>query len=152
MRRLSQRLCDPSATALIEFALVCPALLLMGGGLTDFGLMVWTRHRLASAVAQAAAYAFDTGSNVSADAIKAVVQATPPLSAATVDVTGPACYCVSGSPAQLATQNCDTPCSDGTAPGRYVAISATYVYQPLMPLFSRMTDPTVQQSAVVRVQ
>jgi Flp pilus assembly protein TadG len=148
-RRLTRR---RTGSAAVEFALVTPLLLVMCGGLADFGIMLGFRHRLASGVAQGAGYAFNTGANVSAAAVQGVVQATASLPSAAVGVTGPACYCVSGTPAALAALACTNPCPDGTAPGKYVLISGSYSYRSIMPYFSALTSLTIQQSATVRVQ
>ena len=141
-------------TAALEFALVCPVLLLMLGGLSDYALLIWTKNRLADGVAQAAQYAFITGISVTSAGISSVVQNAASLPSAVVNTPSPitACYCVTsaGSPAQV--QTCGQPCPDQSTPGTYVSISATYQYQPLMPLLSLMTSPQISESAFVRLQ
>lgn len=141
-------------TAALEFALVCPVLLLILGGLSDYALLIWAKNRLANGVAQAAQYAFITGINVKSADISSVVQNAASLPSAVVNTPTPvtACYCVTsaGSPAQV--QTCGQPCSDQSIPGTYVSITATYEYQPLMPLLSAMTNPHISESAFVRLQ
>jgi hypothetical protein len=41
---------------------------------------------------------------------------------------------MAGSPAKLATATAGQTCSDGTAPGTYLTISATYVYTQILRL------------------
>ena len=146
-------------TAAVEFALVCALLLALLGGLADFGLMLWSKNRLASGVAAGAQYAFDTWPSVSAGsmtqyeaAIRSVVQGTSSLASVTVGVTPLVCYCISGSPAALASSICQSTCSDGTAPGTYIEISAGYVYHPIMPYYSKVASPTLQETATARLQ
>ena len=143
---------DSGGSSLVEFALICPLLLTIFGGLSDFGLMIWTRHRLASGVTQGAEYAFNTGPNVSEAAIRSTVKLTSALSEALVNVTRPSCYCLGGTPATLSLQNCGSPCADGTLPGQYVNISAGYTYQPMVPFFSNLISPSIEQFATVRIQ
>lgn len=139
-------------TAALEFALVCPVLLLTLGGLSDYALLIWTKNRLADSVAQAAQYAFITGISVTPANITSVVQKAASLASAVVATPILACYCVAavGSPAPQ--QTCGQPCPDQSTPGIYISISATYQYQPLMPLLSAMTGPQVSESAFVRLQ
>lgn len=147
-------------TAAVEFALVSVVLLTMLGGLVDFGLMLWTKNRLAGGVAAGAQYAFDTwptvGSGTMAQyraSIRSVVQATSSLSPVNVTVTPLICYCISGTPATLsASATCKVTCPDGTPPGSYIGIVANYTYHPIMPYYSALANATLQESATARVQ
>lgn len=150
--RWKQLWTSANGSAAVEFALVCPLLLTMCGGLADFGLLLWARHELASGVSQAAGYAFNTGPNVSGSAVANVVNAVSSLSSATVTVTGPACYCISGTPASLSSQTCGNSCADGATPGVYVTLAASYTYQPMLPVFSQLSSYVIQELATVRIQ
>jgi hypothetical protein len=99
------------------------------GHATDYGYREWSRSCLANAVAQGAYYAFLTGPTVSGTAVQVMVQkASSPSGVAVKRVPTVACYCPSGSPAALgsAVGSCTAACPDGTTPGTYLAMSATY--------------------------
>ncbi len=137
--------------AAVEFALLAPVLVSLIGGLTDYGLSLRCEGLLAGAVASGAQYAFVVGSSITATAVKQMVQGSSTLTGISATVTGPALYCVSGSPAALVTAIAGQTCSDGTAPGTYVIISATYVYTQLLPQLSTYMNPTLTQTATVRL-
>jgi Flp pilus assembly protein TadG len=155
---------DRRGLAALEFALVAPMLLLILGGITDFGLIMVGRSRLASGVAQGGQFALLTGAGVSAAAITTNVQngATRAglTETVTVTVTGPACYCVTSTPAALGSKSalsgvntCTATCpANASGPGTFVTIAAKYTYQPLMPLYSLLSNPTVTQTTTVRLQ
>jgi Flp pilus assembly protein TadG len=151
LQRLSS---DRRAVAAVEFAIVAPLLLMIVGGLADFGVMLWRREELAGGVAQGAQYAFTTGTSVAASDVQTIVQKTSALgTAASVSMSGPTCYCTSGSPATKSVQTCGQVCSSSnTAPGSYVTITASYTYQPIMPFFDNLTNTVVRETAFVRVQ
>jgi len=140
-------------------------LLMLLGGVTDFGLVKFGKSQLANGLAQAVQYALLQGAGVSVANIKAMVQAgairagLAPV--VTVTVTGPACYCVKGEPAILVTPStalsgtntCTGTCpSPEVAPGAFVIIAASFVYVPLMPFYSRMANTTVAETVTVRLQ
>jgi Flp pilus assembly protein TadG len=156
---------DTRGVAAIEFAIIAPLLLIMFGGITDFGLLTAGQSQLANAVAQGAQYALSQGPSVTAASVQTVVSAGAARSGlkATVTVVAstPACYCVTGEPAALVTPStaltgsntctgtCPTP---QAAPGAFMTITASYVYQSLMPLYSHLANPTVSQAVTVRLQ
>jgi Flp pilus assembly protein TadG len=161
---------DRRGIAAVEFALVAPALLLMLGGVADFGLMLLGKGQLANGVAQGVQYALMQGpSVVGAGSATTTVQSVVKSAAArsgvtgtvTVNVTGPACYCVSGQPAALqtpswalsGTSTCTGTCTaPATGPGAFLTITASYAYQPLMPLYSELANTTVSETVTVRLQ
>jgi Flp pilus assembly protein TadG len=155
---------DRHGVAALEFALIVPVLLLLLGGVSDFGLLMWGKSELANGIAQGVQYALLTGPSVSAAAVKSAVQNGATRSGVnatvTVNVTGPACYCVSGQPAVLpssstalsSTYTCTGTCpTSGNAPGAYMIITVHYMYQPLMPLYSQLSNPTVAETVTVRL-
>jgi Flp pilus assembly protein TadG len=156
---------DRRGLAAIEFAIVAPMLLLLLGGITDFGLLMAGKSKLANGVAQGADYAMLQGPSVTNANVKAMVQAgalrsglTPTV---TVVVTGPACYCVAGFPAALVTPSaalspsftCTGTCpGQEAAPGAFVVITATYLYPALMPFYSQIANKTVTEAVTVRLK
>jgi Flp pilus assembly protein TadG len=161
----SHRAKDRRGIATVEFALVAPVLLTLLGGVTDFGLMMSGKSQLANGLAQGVQYALLQGASVSAATVQDVVRNGSGRSglSASVDVlvTGPACYCTSGQPAALAASStplsaghtCTSTCPPSGSPsGTYLILSASYVYEPLMPLYSRLANMTVTESVTVRLQ
>jgi Flp pilus assembly protein TadG len=153
MRRcLARAMRDQRGLAGVEFAMLAPVLLLLLGCLSDFALAFWSKGVLASSVAEGAAYAFVAGPSVSASAIQSVVGQKLSLPAAAVTVTGPSCYCVSGTPATSASQACGNPCPNGSTPGTYVTISAQYTYTSLLPLYSHLASPVLVETTTARLK
>ena len=160
MKPVALLLRDRSGVAAVEFALVCTLLLIMLGGITDYGLAILDKSRLANAVAQGVEYAYLHPSSTSSQ-VQTVVQGSSSLTGVTATVTGPVptsgpavCYCIAGTPPALsAAATCSTNCADGSKPGTYVGISATYSYNAILPGFSRLTGTTtITESATARVK
>ena len=157
-------LTDRRGLAAIEFALVAPMLLLMLGGVIDFGLVTVGKSQLGNGIAQGVHYALllgpsVTGTNVSA-IVKAGVGRAGVTEAVTVTVTGPACYCLQGQPVVLVTpsttmsasRTCVGSCPPNAAtPSAYLVITASYVYQPLMPFYSQISTRLISKTVTVRV-
>ena len=139
-----------SGTAAVEFALVMPMLMLLVGGLLEFGWAVWSDSALCNAVSQASYHAFLSGKGVSTNSIVAIAEQASALSGVTATATAPACYCTSGTPAtRTLAASCSTTCADGSSPGVYTTIVAQYS----VPNFeSLLRAPTITETAVVRLQ
>lgn len=141
---------DRRGTAALEFALVMPVLLLLLGGLVEFGWAVWSDSALCNAVSQASYYGFLTGSGVSTSSLVAIAEKASALSDVTATASTPACYCASGTPATPSpATSCTTACADGTYPGTYTTIVAQYSVPTFLPLFP---SPTITESAMVRLK
>jgi Flp pilus assembly protein TadG len=145
---------DRKAVAALEFALVCPLLLILFGGITDYGLALGAKGRLATAVAQGAQYAFLHGTGVTSGQIQAVVQTSSTLSGVIASTPKPpGYYCLEGTPLALTASTDGTACVDGTLAGYYVQIAATYAYPAILPVFSKLATGTVfTESATVRIR
>jgi Flp pilus assembly protein TadG len=139
-------------SAAIEFAIACPVMLVFFGGLVDFGLALWDKSTLANAVAQGAYYAYVTGTSVTSTNVQTMVQSSSGLRNVTATVTGPACYCITGTPLALAAATCNTTCADTTTSGSYVKIVANYTYQSILPVYSHLNNPTLTESAIMRLK
>ena len=139
------------AVAALEFALTAPILLIVLGGTVDFGIANYTRTALANAVSVGAEYALLTGSGVVGNNVKTLVQSSSFVSGVTATVTGPACYCVTGSAPTMSTATCNSACSDGSTAGSYIIISATYTYSGLLSSYSYPSGFTLTESATVRL-
>lgn len=155
---------DRRGVATVEFAIIAPVLLLLLGGIADFGLLMMGKSQLANGVAQGVQYALLIGPSVSSSTVNTVVQTGAARAGLTatvsVQVTGPACYCVSGTPAALdatstamsASFTCTNTCANSTTPGAFMIITASYTSASLMPLYSQLANPTISQSVTVRLQ
>jgi Flp pilus assembly protein TadG len=149
---------DRRATAIMEFAIAAPALLYFLVAASDFGLARWRTICVANAVAQGGYYAFRAGPTVSQSAVKTLVQNASSVSipAANITTTDPTqCYCPSLTPATLGTAqaNCTTTCSDGTSPGNYMTITATYNLKGFFPsLGLTSSGKTISESVTVRLK
>ena len=140
------------ASAAVEFAVATPFLTILLGDAADFGLSQASRAQLSNAVAAGAQYAYNTGSSVTSANIKSLVEKVSGLdvTSLTVTVTGPARYCVTGTGPTMTAQT--SQCSDGSSPGLYAIIAATYTTQGLMNGFMAAASLSTSESATVRIQ
>jgi Flp pilus assembly protein TadG len=160
MKRLRS---DRSGLAALEFSLIAPVLLIVLGGIVDLGLATIGRSRLANGLAQAVQQSLAAGPGISAAAVRTLVQDGARRSGlaepVTVTVSGPACYCISGSPAALGasapispantcTGACPTPAH---GPGAFITITASFTYTPIVPLYSTISSRTVSQTVTARL-
>lgn len=139
--------------AALEFALTMPVLLILLGGLTDFGFALWDKAKLADAVAIGAQYAYlNAGSTTLQQSVQTLVSTASGISSSTLSVTAtaPASYCLAGTPPALASST--MPCTDGTAPGKYMTITASYPYPAILPAYSMLVGKTLTESTTVRIQ
>jgi len=150
MRFLKPARRNRAGTAAVEFALVAPVLLLLLGGLLEFGWAVWSDSALCNAVSQASYHAFLSGSNVSTSSLVTIAEKGSALSGVTATASAPACYCASGTPATRSpAASCTTTCADGTSPGVYTTIIAQYSVPSFAPM---LPTPTITETAVVRLK
>lgn len=160
------------ATAVVEFAIVAPAVALFLAGAADYGLAEWSRSCLSNAVSQAGYYAFRQGTTVSTANITAVIQNAFPLTSSPPDplsaavsavsvsyppsgTTGVACYCPTGTPATLGTAvGCGSTCPDATTAGYYIQIKATYTLKGTFRLASALSinGNQISDTVVVRLK
>jgi hypothetical protein len=141
--------------AAVEFALVCSLLLLLLGGIADFGLALWAKSRLANAVAQGLQYAY-LDPSVPDGVIKDLVEDSSSLAGVVAMVTRHGCYCIEDAPPRLGNSsvNCNSTCpSDNAKAGTYVSITATYSFNAILPGFSTMAaTTTVTEAATARIK
>jgi Flp pilus assembly protein TadG len=159
---------DRRALAAVEFALVSPLLFFLFGAIVDFGLLIAGRSALANGMAQGVQYALLKGPAVSLTLVQEIVQQGSALAGLrpVVDVSTPelACYCLNEMPASLTlsgpvnTSNytcsgtCVGPSGAATPPSVYLTFRASYTFTPVMPLYSFLASPTVDQAVTVRLQ
>lgn len=152
------------AVAAVEFAVTCPLLLMIMGGLADFPLAFRDQSLIETGVANGATYAFQQmqtnlalNQQISASDVQAIVQNAINLANVTVTATPPALECetvnqTTAPPTRtLVAASAGSTCADGSRPGTYVTVTASYVYKPLMPVYSRMENTKFTDTASVRV-
>lgn len=151
------------AVAAIEFAVTLPILLAFLGAVTDFGIAFYAQGCLSSVVAAGAGYATLTdqsSGSVTAASIETVMQGAAiqslPTFAVTVSASDPkACFCLTGtSPTStLTAASCGSACTSGGTAGKYVQLTATTTYNPILPSYSMLTGTrTLSKSAWVPLQ
>ena len=136
----------------MEFAITIPFMLVLLAGLLDTVFLVRAKMRLSDGVAAAGRYATLAGPNVSTTSLSGVVSAVASLSGATATVTGPACYCTSGTPATLASATCGSVCADGSSGATYIQITGKYTYSPIMPGYSAIVGGNLTETVVAQLQ
>ncbi|MBB2163684.1 pilus assembly protein [Gluconacetobacter sp. 1b LMG 1731] len=149
-----------AGVAALEFALVTPFLLAVLAGLADFPLAFWDRMTLISAVESGANYAFAVEQNASGthDAllpgdVRNAVLAVGGLPGMIVTVGAATTNCIQpGTVSTLIAVPADGICPDGTLPGTYMSIAASYRYAPLMPFYAMVAPATLTDMATVRLQ
>ncbi|HTB45351.1 MAG TPA: TadE/TadG family type IV pilus assembly protein [Acetobacteraceae bacterium] len=149
--------------AAVEFAITLPILLYFMGGITDFGIVFYRQSCLSTAVAAGAQYASLTDQRsppVSAATVQTVMQnaaaQSMPNVTTTATVTGPACYCITGSSPNStmgSAVTCGSACATGGTAGKFVQLTLTSTYNPILPLFSRVIGAqTLSKTAWVPLQ
>jgi Flp pilus assembly protein TadG len=143
---------DRGGVAAVEFAVTFSLLLVLLGGITDFGLVLRARSRVANAVAQGVQYAYLHPVDVTASQIQDVIQKSSTVANVVAVVSDPACYCITGTTTMALTATaCGSTCADGSKPGTYVTITATYPYQSILPNFTHMlASASLSETATVR--
>jgi Flp pilus assembly protein TadG len=140
------------AVAALEFAIALPTLLILLGGIVDFGQAMYCRNALANAIAAGAQYAVMNAGTATSTTIQSMVQYVSGLTGITVKVTGPAGYCITGYPPAMTSATAGSTCSDGSTAGTYAIINASYTYSGLMGSYSVPNLFSMSDSATVRLQ
>jgi Flp pilus assembly protein TadG len=150
--------------AALEFALTLPILMYFMGGVTDFGIVYYRQSCLSTAVAAGAEYASLTDQRsppVTAANVQTVMQnaatQTMPNVTTTPTVAGPACYCITGSSPSstmgTTSVTCGSTCATGGTAQKYVQLTLTTTYTPILPLLSRVIGTqTLTKTAWVPLQ
>jgi Flp pilus assembly protein TadG len=171
MPRVISRACrclasNSRGVAAVEFALLSSLFMIFGLITLDFGLSFIARQRITSAVSQGELYAFDNYSNgqtIATSTITSYVQSVANLSAVTATVTcngsttcsgaSSSCYCLTSAPvAYSLAATCSGTCADGSAPGYFLTIAASYSFQPLIAADTALVGTTISDSATVRLR
>ena len=118
MRNKNQFLKTSRGNVAIEFALVLPIIILLFSGVVNFGLILANKNQLNGVVSAGLLFAMGN-SSIPAAVQTAMATSTTNLSPLTTTATT-FCRCLNGT-----TPACNTTCSDGAAPVKYVTVTAT---------------------------
>jgi len=134
-----------SGNAAVEFALIAPVAMLMLVGVTDYGMAVYDRMQLSSAVRAGIQYAMHHSADPAT--IEQVVMSALTIDHAAVTVTAAqVCECPGGAAAE-----CDESCPDG--PRRtFIRIDATQQHDALFDYPGISNPTTLQAQAFVRIE
>jgi len=102
-------------------------------------------------MAAGAQYAVLAGSNATPTAAQSAMTNATALAGVTFTASAPACLCINTAHV-LSSQTCGVACPDGTLPGTYTYLHASYTYQPITPGISNMLATTITASAWARLQ
>lgn len=152
-RRARRSRLGRAGVAAIEFGLFAPVILLMLAGLVDFSMYIGTRIELEQALRAGGQYAIVNPGNGTEITNHVLAATTLPLVAADVVVDPIFCECVDGTASLCPGDGAYAPCADGIAPGIYVGINATTVYDPMfLDLPSLTSNMSVSQELILRVR
>ena len=137
-----------AGTAAIEFGLAAPLLMLLVVGTVEIGSSVYQGMQAQNAAEAGALYASKHGfdaAGISGAVVNAVAGAG--LSA----TPAPSQFCGCPTASGVATIDCTSTCTDGSAPGQYVRINAQITHDPMLS-FSGLNAPvTITGQAIIRI-
>lgn len=154
---------DRRGMSAVEFGLAAPVFLAALSPVIDLGLAFSEQLRINQAVDAGAQYAANNpynGSTWSTNVSNAVTNSTNLLSISPT-VGSQTCGCPNSTNTAIVTHdtvstcgpsNGGTNCSDGSAPGYYVTITASLTYTSVMPYSILGSSATLSSQAVVRIQ
>ena len=148
MRRFLQRIkfliCDSTGNMAVEFALLLPAILLLLGGLIEFGSVMYASSSLESAARAGAHYAFEKG--LDKPGIEQAVKnaSTYPANKLTV-ASSMACEC------DGAAASCGSDCDSGYVPYKFITVLVTAANDPWFPVVDKLVPTSFSGSAMVQV-
>lgn len=133
--------CNRGVSA-VEFALITPVILMAMLGLFDYGMAMYNKIELTSAVRSGAQFAMLDASDIAT--IQSVVSLATNLDPTTITVTPtPFCECANGT-----TITCGNACADGSSNRYFLTVSAVHAFTPLF----LPTTLNVTASTTVRTQ
>jgi Flp pilus assembly protein TadG len=135
--------------AAVELALIVPLLLLMGLALFDFGEAIYTKTEVQNAAQAGAQYAVAHGFD--ANSVSAAVQAATNFASVSAS-PAPNQFCGCATNSGVSQISCNSKCTDGSAPGTYVTVSALGSYQTMIPYPTLPKSFSFSAQSTVRIQ
>jgi Flp pilus assembly protein TadG len=151
-------------SALVEFTIFAPLMVVMGIYMMDFGLLIWHKMQVQHAAQAGAEYAISHSGYNSASIALVVTNTIPSTRTFTITASpAPSQFC--GCPSNtgvtstgVTNGDCHTSSCAGAAAGNYVTVSATAAYNSFAPWGNTLWGPVIAGSynltaqATVRVQ
>lgn len=143
-----------SGGAAIEFALSSVLLLIILTGLVEVGLAAYQAMQVQAATEAGVLYGIKNGTSSIANISAAVTSATgtPGITATPTPVAFCGCHSAVAGVGVVSQANCTTPCSDSTAPGHYLTVSAALLHKTILPYLTLGLPATLTSSSTVRLQ
>ena len=143
-KQLVDILRDARGNMALEFALLLPAILILLGGIIEFGSAMYASSALESAARAGAHYAFEKG--LDKPGIEQAVKgaSTYPPQKLTVS-SSMFCECAGAGVA------CNSECTGGYAPFKFVTVNVTAPNDPWFPVIEKLAPLKFSGSAVVQV-
>lgn len=116
--------------AAIEFAMISPIIILMGVAVFDLGEAIYRDMQVQNAAQVGAQYAFMHGFD--APSITGVVTSATGFAGISAS-PAPSQFCGCAAATGISNVSCNAKCSDGSAPGTYVKVSAQASYITIIP-------------------
>jgi len=165
-------LADSAGTAILEFALAAPILVVLLLNLFDFSVLIWSSMQTENSAQMGAQAAFKTCAGGAipeltncaglSAAVTTAAQSTSLGTGVTVasGYPGETFYCTSGSTLQSVGTSPPSPydCSGATpsdaaaTPGDYIVVQVNYSYTPTFPGLSLASAQTLTAKALQRLQ
>jgi hypothetical protein len=135
---------DARGNMALEFALLLPAILILLGGIIEFGSAMYASSALESAARAGAHYAFEKGLDKSG--IEQAVKGASTYPPQKLSVSS-SMFCECGGTAV----SCSSECTGGYAPFKFVTVQVTAPNDPWFPVIEKVVPLTFTGSAVVQV-
>ncbi len=148
IRKATDWLRCKAGTAALEFGLMAPFLIMLVVATVEVGSAVYQGMEAQNAAEAGAVYASRHGFDT-AGITGAVLNATP--AAGITAAPAPTQFCGCPTAGGIADTACATTCSDGTAPGQYLRITARITHDPLLSFSGLVAPVAISGEAVVRM-
>jgi len=139
---------DDRGVTAIEFAMIAPILIGMAISIYDLGSGVYFDTQLSNGAQSGAYYAVEYGYSLAG--VTGAVENASRLAGVAVS-SGQFCGCPQGSGAVIQVA-CTSTCTDGLVAGKFVQVSASKDYRPLLPYPGLPDVFHLSKQATVRVQ
>lgn len=139
---------DQGGASAVEFALLAPVLFALLAGTIDATVLIVRQMEVRAAAQAGADYALARGWNPAGVAAAVTTATDTPASVSAAPAPALTIGCVVG---QAIVAPSGSNCPDGSAPGRYVTVSARADFKPIVPGFRLFAAQEIVSNAVVRV-